>query len=377
MVHMSLVKSINKANLRIARENMGLDTLVASKKISASEKDLIAEWERGDALPTWAQVSKLATLYNVPELLFFSNEIIKKNKVIPDYRVGINAENDEKVKKLINLVVTRQKWLEKFLKDEGFSKNLLQGSGRNLNTPKQLAKFVAEKLSINIDEIKNISGRKDTLNYLIQKAESHGVFVGKTISYHQLEVDDLRGLFISNDYCPFIILNRRDARSAQIFTFIHELAHFFRRSDAVSNSLDFRSTNRAINPEEIFCNKVAAELLLPESEFVKAFYNKSDIDGISDLYKVSKIFIFYRLKELGKIRKEIQSDLEREIEKETAENLRIKAEKENGKTGGNYTNSMKDSNGSLFNRTVHTSYLENKIGHVEAANLLRFSPETV
>jgi len=376
MVHMSLVKSINKDNLRIARENMGLDTLVASKKISSSEKDLIAEWERGDSLPTWAQVAKLSALYNVPELLFFSNEIIQKNKIIPDYRVGINQENDEKVKKLINLVVTRQKWLEKFLKDEGFSKNSLQGSGKNLDAP-QLAKFIAEKLRINIDEIKNISSRKDTLNYLIQKAEDHGVFVGKTISYHQLEVNDLRGLFISNDYCPFIILNRRDARSAQIFTFIHELAHFFRRSDAVSNSLDFRSTNRSVNPEEIFCNKVAAELLLPESEFVKAFYNKADIDGISDLYKVSKIFIFYRLKELGKIRKEIQTDLEREIEKETAENLRIKAEKDNGKTGGNYTNSMKDSNGVLFNRVVSKSYLENRIGYVEASSLLRFSPEKV
>jgi len=373
---MSLVKSINKDNLRIARENMGLGTLAASEKISASEKDLIAGWENGESLPSWSQVEKLAKLYNVPELLFFSNEIIQKNKAIPDYRVGINEENDEKVKKLINLVITRQKWLERFLKTEGYSKNRLQGSGKNLNTPKQLAQFISEKLGISLTDIKGFSRRKDALHYLIERAENQGIFVGKTVSYHRLEVDDLRGLFVSNDYCPFIVLNRRDALSAQIFSFVHELAHFFRKSDAVSNSLDFRGTTRNVSSEEVFCNKVAAELLLPEQEFTKDFYNKADIDSISELYKVSKLFIFYRLKELGKIRREIQGELEKEIERETKENLRAKAEKEK-KDGGNYTNSMKDSNGSLFNRTVHASYLENKIGYVEAANLLRFSPEMV
>lgn len=374
---MSFVKFINKDNLKIARENMGLVSFVASKKISSSKDDLVARWENGESLPTWSQVSKLSKLYNVPELLFFSKETIQKNKIIPDYRIGVSRENDERVKKLINLVITRQKWLEKFLKEDGFSKNKFQGLGKNIDNPKKLAEFIKEKLDINIAEIKSISGRKNVLNYLIRKAESKNIFVGKTISYHKLEVEDMRGLFISNDYCPFIILNRRDALSAQIFSFIHELTHFFRRSDAISNSLEFRRNDYDVNQGEIFCNKVAAELLLPEKEFTKTFYDKSDIDNISELYKVSKIFIFYRLKELGKIQKEIEYDLESVIEKETEENLRIKAEKERGSEGGNYTNAMRDSNGVLFNRVIAKSYLENKIGYIEASNLLRFSPEKI
>ena len=371
---MSSVEFINKDNLRIARENMGLDAVTASKKISQSKRDLVVEWESGESLPTWSQVEKLGKLYNVPELIFLSKETIHKNKIIPDYRVGISDGGDQNVKKLINLVITRQKWLEKFLKSEGYSRNQLQGSGKNLGTAKQLANFISEKLDIDLGKMKSLSRRKDALNYLIGKAEKKGIFVGKTISYHKLEVDDLRGLFISNDYCPFIVLNRRDALSAQIFSFIHELAHFFRRSDAVSNSLDFRSTGRGASPEEIFCNKVAAELLLPSQEFSSNSYNKADIDNISELYKVSKIFVFYRLKELGKIDRDMADDLENQIEREMNENLRAKAEMEK-KEGGNYTNAMKDSNGSLFNKTIHSSYLENKIGYVEAANLLRFSPE--
>lgn len=373
---MTSVKFINKDNLRIARENMGLDTSSATKQISTSKRDMISEWEDGKSLPTWLQVLKLAKLYNIPELLFFSGEKIQKNKIIPDYRVDINNESGGNVKKLINLIIARQRWLEKFLKSEGYQKNKLQGTGKKLDTPKQLAKFISEKLDISLEEIKKLSRRKNALNYLIDKAENNGIYVGKTIAHHKLQVTDMRGLFVSNDYCPFIILNRRDALSAQIFSFVHELAHFFRRSDAVSNSLDFRNANQDIDIEESFCNKVAVELLLPEQEFTKDYYNRTSIDSISELYKVSKIFIFYRLKELGKIGDEISNTLENEIKKETEENLRAKAEKDK-KSGGNYTNAMKDSNGSLFNRTVHASYLENKIGYVEAANLLKFSPEMV
>src|SRR3989344_488013 len=373
---MTFVKFINKDNLKIARENMGLDTLSASKQISTAKKDLVSEWEKGDSLPTWSQIKKLSKVYNVSELILFSNQKIEEYKKLPDYRVGAKKESDKDVNKLINLIIKRQGWLEQKLKSEGFPKNSIQGSGKNVGSPLELAKFISQKLNINFQEIKNISGYgagKKVLKYLINKAEIHQIFVGKTISYHKIEVQDMRGVFISNDYCPYIILNRKDAVSAQIFSFIHELAHLFRKSEGISNSLDFRKSNPKIDKEETFCNRVAAELLLPENEFDKRFYTKTDIDNLSETYKLSKIFIFYRLKDLGKIAKGEQNNLEAQIKKETEENI-IKS-KNNKDKGGDYNNNMKDSNGNLFNKIVSNSYLENKIGYVEASKLLNFGVE--
>ena len=86
---MSTVTSINRDNLQIARGNIGLTTKDASKKITVSKKDLVAEWENGDSLPNWTQVDKLAKLYNVSELLFFSKEFIKKHKTIVDLPFGL------------------------------------------------------------------------------------------------------------------------------------------------------------------------------------------------------------------------------------------------------------------------------------------------
>ena len=118
---MSLVHFINKGNLRIARENMGISPQAASKKITTSGKDVVTEWEEGASLPTWSQ-DETSALYNVPEL-YSSQRESPENKAIPDYRIGVDQKkSDEKVKKLINLVVTRQKWIEKQLRDGGTPK---------------------------------------------------------------------------------------------------------------------------------------------------------------------------------------------------------------------------------------------------------------
>ena len=372
---MEKVNFINKENLIIARENVGVTTNIASRKITTSGKDVVLSWENGDALPTWKQVDKLAKIYNVPELVLLSNAQIKKNKIIPDYRVAQGVEDSERVKRLVNLVIRRQEWLEQKLKDEG-RKNLIQGSGKRLDNPSDLALLIKEKLGIELSDIKNITGynaRRNTLKYLVEKAENCGIFVGKTISYHKIEVEEMRGLYISNDYCPFIVLNRKDSLSAQIFSFIHELAHLFRRTEAISNSLEFRTTGNGLSDEEIFCNRVAVELLLPKEDFIDAHYDKESIYKLSEVYKVSTLAIFYRLKDLNKISLSKCDLIEKTIKAETEEYLKNRKKQK----GGNHTNNMKDSNGGLFNRVVSKYYFENKIGYTEASNLLRFSVESI
>lgn len=375
---MSQVGFVNKQNLKIARENIGLTTRIVSDKISKSKEDIILQFESGDKLPTWAQIRQLSKLYNISEILFFSKNTISKYKEIPDYRVGADSAEDEKVKKLINLVISRQKWLENKLKEDGFKQNNLQGAGKNVSSPDKLASFICDRLEISTQDIKGISGidgSKKTLKYLIQKAENKGIFVGKTIHYHNIKVKNLRGVFISNPFCPFIILNRKDSRAGQIFSFIHELAHLFRKSEAISNSLNFRNQGNPANSEEVFCNRVAVELLLPKEELQQNSYSESDLENICTTYKVSKLTAFYRLKEMKKLGYQNLDSLEEKIKAETERNLLLKAEADKKKEGGNYTNSMRDSNGSLFNNYVVRLYSDNEIGPVEASNLLRFSPE--
>jgi len=375
---MGAVGAINTKNLRIARENVRLTTQYVSGRISSVDRDVVADWEAGEALPTWSQLSKLAKAYDVSEFSLLADEALPKNKAIPDFRTARSSieRSEVGINKLINLVLARQRWLEDTLTDADLKKNVVQGSGKNIVHSAALADFIAKTLDIDLNEIKGFSGkgaRKKALDYIIQKAEQHNIFIGKTISFHRIEVEDMRGLFVSNDYYPFIVINRGDSLSAQIFSIIHELAHLFRKSDSISNSLEFRTGQGNQNREEIFCNQVAADFLLPIEDFTKRYYEKADIDDISILYKVSPIAIFYRLKELGKIRIEIEDELERQIKRETSDALKIK--NANKGNGGDYNNAMRDSNGALFNKVVSNFYLSSKLNYVEASGLLKFNVE--
>lgn len=377
---MGKVPALNLVNLRIARENIGFDTSFVSGRISATKKDVVADWESGKNLPTWSQLKKISHLYEVSELLLLSSEeAIPHNKRISDFRTGTEKDDSSEigVKKLVNLVIARQRWLEGVLREEGFKKNKVQGLGGSIENPQKLAELISVTLKIDLDEIKNFMGkgaRKKALDYIISKAEAQGIFIGKTISFHRIEVEAMRGLFVSNDYCPFIVINRADSLSAQIFSLIHELAHLFKKSDGISNSLDFRA-KQGSDPEEIFCNRVAVELLLPASEFKLAKYEKKDIDSLSVLYKLSPLAIFYRLKELGKIRVDEEKQLERDIQRESKEAVVRMELKKSESGGGDYNNAMRDSNGSLFNRVVLNHYLERRLNYIEASGLLKFNVE--
>lgn len=91
----------------------------------------------------------------------------------------------------------------------------------------------------------------------------------KTLSYWTIDVVDMRGGYLKDDYAPIIALNRKDPKTAQVFTLAHELAHLFINSEAVSN-IDFRDGE--YNAEERRCNQVAANFLLPTKIFEQESY---------------------------------------------------------------------------------------------------------
>jgi Zn-dependent peptidase ImmA (M78 family) len=117
-----------------------------------------------------------------------------------------------------------------------------------------------------------------------------------------------------------------------------------------------------------------AEFILPEEELKNNTYSLDDIKKLSEIYKISILSIFYRLKSLKKINRDDISWMENEIKKNISNNLKSRKKES---SGGNFYNNMKDSNGSLFNRIVEQSYTNNNIGYVEASNLLNFSADNI
>ena len=86
-----------------------------------------------------------------------------------------------------------------------------------------------------------------------------GVLIFETGS---VSIEEMRALCIFHQEIPIILLNGKDSVNGRIFSLFHELTHLLIGESAICD--DDES-----NEEEIFCNAVAGEFLVPGDDLRK------------------------------------------------------------------------------------------------------------
>ena len=104
-----------------------------------------------------------------------------------------------------------------------------------------------------------------------------------------------------------------DRYPAKTFSIIHELVHLIKRSSAICNDMTDSFSDHA---EEVFCNAVAGEVLVPCINLRRQLgaYTSTEIDldvisSLADKFSVSKEVICRRLLDTGKISQQSYSQL--------------------------------------------------------------------
>lgn len=141
------------------------------------------------------------------------------------------------------------------------------------------------------------------LYLLIRNAtEEAGVFVH---CFTGIDTEIVRGFAIYDDVLPMIGLNNEDRYPAKTFSIIHELVHLIKRSSAVCNEM---MSSFSAQKEEVFCNAVAGEVLVPKANLLKQLgsYTADEIDldmveTIAAKFSVSKEMVCRRLLDTKKI----------------------------------------------------------------------------
>lgn len=156
------------------------------------------------------------------------------------------------------------------------------------------ANAIRERFSIKLEDQYRCSSSRKFYLYLRDKIESAGVFVH---CFTDVPIEVARGISIYDDIMPIIGVNDTDRAPAKSFSMIHELVHIFKRESTMCND------PFGIGREEVFCNAVAGELLVPGAALsvilskmnYSSPFSKKDIEYIAKKFSVSKEVIIRRL----------------------------------------------------------------------------------
>jgi Zn-dependent peptidase ImmA (M78 family) len=245
------------------------------------------------------------------------------------------------------------------------------GSARLSDDPAAIGREIRRVLDLEEGWAKKVPTWQSALGVLRAAIEEAGILVvingvvGNN-PHRRLDVAEFRGFALCDAYAPLIFVNGADAKSAQMFTLAHELAHLWLGSRGTGLS-GFTGIFPEGNEIETFCNKAAAEFLVPEIEIRKLWPNvQRDVapfETLARTFKVSPIVIGRRAMDLRLVdRQQFFVFYEDYTRKE-----RRQAQKPGG--GGDFYNNQNNSVGKLFATQVIRAAKEGRIGFKQAYEL--------
>ena len=354
----------------------------AQERSRRSVEDLCAkspkypQWLSGEIEPTMKPLERFAAQTYTPLGYFFLDEPPEEPLPIPDFRTvaerGVSRPSPHLLD-TIYAVQLRQEWMRGFLIEQGEPALTFINSRTLQDSPEVVATDIRHTLGLEARWGRHLSTWEEALRTLIQAIEGVSVLVMingvvENNTHRALDVEEFRGFVLSDPYAPVIFINGTDAKAAQMFTLVHELAHLWLGQGGIS---DFKELLPSENAVEIFCNKVAAEFLVPAGEMRSAWQEVKNqarpFELLARSFKVSPVVVARRVLDLDLISRARYFAFYKEYTAEAA------ARRAHGSGGGNFYLTLGSRLGKRFPAAVYSAAKEGRLQYRDAYHLTGLS----
>jgi Zn-dependent peptidase ImmA (M78 family) len=268
----------------------------------------LTAWESGETRPTLKQVEAFAKATYTPVGYLFLQEPPVEKVPIPDFRAMANARIARPSPNLLETIYVcqqRQEWFRDYARSIGEKPIGFVGSTSVQNEIVSTAAQIRDALHFDVNERRRMPTWTDALRNFIEQADGLGILVMcngvvHNNNHRHLDPEEFRGFAMADDLAPLVFINGADTKAAQMFTLAHELAHIWLGQSAVSDA------QAAIVPDqevERWCNRVAAELLVPLELMKQEYDARSDfpneINRLARRFKVSTLVVLRRIHDVG------------------------------------------------------------------------------
>lgn len=363
------VENINKELIEwaIIRNGNSLEEFYAQNPI-------VESWINGEKFPTVKQLENFTHKVHVPFGYMFLPQPPNETIPLPFFRTGKNSTNNVSLNVFhtVQIIQDRQNWLTEYLEELNFPELDFVGKFNIKDNYMNVVNDIRNVLKLELDWASKHNKWEEALDYLTLKIEEAGIIVtyngivGNN-THRVIDVNECRGFVLVNKKAPFLFINSADAKAAQMFTIIHELAHVW-----LGKSAGFDNANLlpADDPLELLCDKVAAELLVPEIYFIKKWETSQNFKYLSRIFKVSPIVIGRRALDLKLI------TFPQFIQFYDEYMCEIKERKDRQSSGGDFYATTKKRISLRFAAFVNNAVKENKLLYRDAYKLTNMKGET-
>lgn len=329
--------------LKWARNSLGLDLYEVSQEMG-KDIGVVEKWESGEESPTYAQLEKLAyTVYKRPLAVFFMPEPPIEENIKTEFRTFFGFQGN-KLEKDTHLAIrdgkAKQLYLPEFVENNSAHEFIewLKGLKSTNQSIAEIATQVRNILKVSETTIQKTKKTEEALDIWRDAIEDKGIFIFK----RAFKQRNISGFCLLHDKYPVIYLNNKTSFTRQIFTIFHELAHLaFDVSGvcSVDNSFISLLAPTEKNIEE-WCDKFAAELLVPTTSFISLMgtsFDKNRIEAVAKHFRVSPAVIARKSFDNGLLDKAWLDELMGEY---FPDNWRTYKKTEDGKSTGDYYNTQ-------------------------------------
>lgn len=259
----------------------------------------IEDWEAGKEFPTYPQLENISKKFKVPVAVFFFPEPPNIPPIRESFRTLPDVDFDQ-LPREIHFLLRKAKVLQINLSELNDNHNPATRFILNdlrfqvdINIP-AMAQSVRNYLKITLGTQINWKNNDIAFDNWRSVLQGHGITVFKDA----FKNDSYSGFCLYDEAFPIIYINN-SAKTRQIFTLFHELAHLLFQTSGV-DLVDDNLERYPIHDERIeaICNQFAAEFLLPDARLKKEFANRKPTEETAEhfanRYHISREMVFRR-----------------------------------------------------------------------------------
>jgi Zn-dependent peptidase ImmA (M78 family)/DNA-binding XRE family transcriptional regulator len=354
------------------RAGLSIDELAYSLHVQPT---IIREWEEGRSRPNLNKAEAIASRLRIPFGYLFLSHPPNDEVPLPDLRT-VNGQRPENPSldfiDIIQSTLLKQEWYSEYLQQNQGARLPFVGSARLGSDVKKTATEMRELLGIDQAMRAQCPSWQKFKVEFVRRTESIGVLVMQSgvagNNQRRLSVEEFRGFAVVDNFAPVVFINARDAKSAKIFTLAHELVHVWLGEAGVSNPDPKKRSSDEANEIERFCNRVAAELLVPSDAVLEVWKAPKSIDQ-----KIRRLVRTYRVSKYVVARQAFE--LDRLTRSEYLEYLNQNkglwlAEQTDDESDGNFYNTFAARNSRTLIAGVVQALGTNRISYLDASTLL-------